>query len=64
MVLAGYLVELLFGALRIIPTDRAVSVIEQGPNWNDTSVLNIVFLVVAVVLVWRFLQIGGRRCCA
>ena len=59
MAVAGYIVEWLFGLLRIITTNRSVSVIEQGPTWNYTSVLNIVFLVVAAVLVWRFARTGG-----
>jgi uncharacterized membrane protein YraQ (UPF0718 family) len=60
MAAAGYLVEGAFGALGIIPTNRAVSAIEQGPTWNYTSVLNIVFLLIAAALVWRFLRTGGR----
>jgi uncharacterized membrane protein YraQ (UPF0718 family) len=59
MALAGYLVELLFGALGIIPTNRAVSAISQGPSWDYTTVLNIIFLLVAALLVWRFLRTGG-----
>jgi hypothetical protein len=59
MAAAGYVVEIVFGALGIIPTGRAVSVISEGPTWNYTSVLNIVFLVVAAVLVARFLRTGG-----
>jgi len=27
--------------------------------WNYTTVLNIIFLGVAAVLVWRFLRTGG-----
>ena len=60
MALAGYLVELLFGALGIIPTDRNISAISQGPSWDYTTVLNIIFLAIAAVLVWRFLSTGGR----
>src|SRR5262249_18627673 len=37
MALAGYLVELLFGALGIIPTNRTVSAIAEGPTLNYTS---------------------------
>src|SRR5207249_3764194 len=59
MAAAGYIVEVVFGALGIIPTDRAVSAITQGPTWNYTAVLNIVFLAVAAVLVARFLRTGG-----
>jgi uncharacterized protein len=58
MAAAGYVVEITFGALGIIPTNRNVGVITQGPTWNYTSVLNIVFLVIAAVLVWRFLRTG------
>ncbi|MDQ2745126.1 MAG: permease [Chloroflexota bacterium] len=59
MALAGYVVEVLFGALGIIPTNRAVGVITQGPSWNYTSVLNILFLAIAAALVLRFLRTGG-----
>ncbi len=59
MAVAGYVVEVVFGALGIIPTDRAVGVITQGPSLNYTSVLNVVFLVLAAVLVVRFLRTGG-----
>ncbi len=59
MALAGYVVEVLFGALGIIPTNRAVGVITEGPSWNYTSALNIVFLFVALVLLLRFFRTGG-----
>jgi uncharacterized membrane protein YraQ (UPF0718 family) len=59
MALAGYAVEWLFETLGIIPTSRAVGVIAEGPTWNYTTVLNIVFFVVAAVLVVRFLRTGG-----
>jgi uncharacterized protein len=56
---AGYVVEALFGALGIIPKDRAVGVATQGPVWNYTSVLNVIFLAVAATLMIRFLRTGG-----
>jgi uncharacterized membrane protein YraQ (UPF0718 family) len=59
MAAAGYVVEILFGALGIIPTDRAVTLITQGPTWNYTTVLNIIFLGVAALLLWRFFKTGG-----
>jgi uncharacterized membrane protein YraQ (UPF0718 family) len=59
MAAAGYIVEVVFGAVGIIPTTRAVSAITEGPTWNYTTVLNIVFLMVAAVLVLRFLRTGG-----
>ncbi len=59
MAAAGYIVELLFGALGIIPTNRAVNAIEQGPSLNYTTGLNVVFLVLAAILIVRFLRTGG-----
>jgi hypothetical protein len=34
-------------------------VITQGPSWNYTSALNIIFLVVAALLLHRFFRTGG-----
>jgi hypothetical protein len=34
-------------------------VVEAQISLNYTTVLNVVFLVVAAVLVWRFLRTGG-----
>ena len=59
MAVAGYIVEIVFGALGIIPKDRAASALAEGPQLNYTSILNIVFLVVAAVFVWRFARTGG-----
>src|SRR6266513_3618487 len=47
MVLAGYAVELIFGALHLIPSQRDASVIEPHLAWNYTTWLNIAFLAVA-----------------
>src|SRR5260221_7990233 len=60
MALAGYLVELLFGALGIIPTNRSVAAVTEGPSLEFTSVLNVVFLPGAARLLWRFLRTGSR----
>jgi uncharacterized membrane protein YraQ (UPF0718 family) len=59
MAAAGYVVEVLFAALGIIPQNRNVVAITEGMQWNYTSVLNILFLVIAAVLVIRFLRTGG-----
>ncbi|HYB37448.1 MAG TPA: permease [Mycobacterium sp.] len=59
MIAAGYLVELLFGATRLIPTHRSATVMHAGISWNYTTWLNIVFLVIAAVLVARFATTGG-----
>jgi uncharacterized protein len=59
MAAAGYVVEFLFGAFGLIPTNRQVVAISEGVQWNYTSVLNILFLLLAAVLVIRFLRTGG-----
>jgi uncharacterized protein len=59
MVGAGYVVEFVFGALGLIPTERHAQVGEMGVQWNYTTVLNIVFLVLAAALLVRFGRTGG-----
>jgi uncharacterized membrane protein YraQ (UPF0718 family) len=59
MVIAGYLVELLFGAASLIPEDRNAMVMTAGISWNYTTWLNIAFLILAAVLVVRFFTTGG-----
>jgi uncharacterized protein len=59
MAAAGYIIELLFGAFGIIPTNHDVRTITEGIHWNYTSVLNILFLILAALLVVRFLRTGG-----
>jgi uncharacterized membrane protein YraQ (UPF0718 family) len=60
MVIAGYIIEFLFGALGLIPAQRAARVAEQGIQWNYTTVLNIIFLLLAAALLARFFRSGGR----
>jgi uncharacterized membrane protein YraQ (UPF0718 family) len=59
MAAAGYIVEFLFEALGIIPQDRNVVAITEGVHWNYTSILNIIFLILAAILVIRFIRTGG-----
>jgi uncharacterized protein len=59
MVCAGYLVELLFGAANLIPTQRNAKVILATISWDYTTWLNISFLVVAAVVIVRFVTTGG-----
>ncbi|WP_432850461.1 permease [Amycolatopsis sp. CA-161197] len=60
MVAAGYAVELLFGVTGLTPTQRTATVGESGISWNYTTWLNIVFLLLAGLLVVRFVRTGGR----
>jgi uncharacterized membrane protein YraQ (UPF0718 family) len=59
MVIAGYIVEFVFGAAGLIPAERAAKVTETGISWNYTTVLNIVFLILAAALLVRFFLSGG-----
>ncbi len=59
MVAAGYIVEFLFGALGIIPQNRNIAAFTGGIQWNYTTILNIIFLILAAALVIRFIRTGG-----
>ncbi|MFE2966953.1 permease [Streptomyces sp. NPDC059340] len=61
MVLAGYVVEFLFGGLGLIPDQADAEIPMEGVSWNYTTWLNIAFLLLAAALVWRFLRTGGRE---
>jgi uncharacterized membrane protein YraQ (UPF0718 family) len=60
MVAAGYVVEVLFGLLGLVPDERRAKVVEASVKLNYTTVLNVVFLGLAAVLVVRFVRTGGR----
>jgi len=59
MVLAGLFVEVVFGALDLIPSERNAKVTEASVTWNYTTFLNIAFLGLAAALVWRYFRRGG-----
>ncbi|WP_330309149.1 MULTISPECIES: permease [unclassified Streptomyces] len=59
MVLAGYVVEFVFGGLGLIPDQADAEIPMEGVSWNYTTWLNIVFLLLAATLVWRFVRTGG-----
>jgi uncharacterized protein len=59
MVIAGYLVELIFGVAGLIPSQRNAMVMDAGISWNYTTWLNIAFLGLAAALVVRFVTTGG-----
>jgi uncharacterized membrane protein YraQ (UPF0718 family) len=62
MVAAGYVIELVFTPLHLVPTGaRHASVGQNGVTWNYTTWLNIAFLALAAVLIWRFFATGGRQ---
>jgi uncharacterized protein len=62
MVAAGYLVEILFSLLGLVPTERNAKVGEITIQWNYTTVLNILALLVAAFMSFRFSEPEGFRC--
>jgi uncharacterized membrane protein YraQ (UPF0718 family) len=59
MVAAAYVVELLFGGLGLVPDTRNAKVVDANITWNYTTVLNIAFLTLAIILLVRFFRTGG-----
>jgi uncharacterized membrane protein YraQ (UPF0718 family) len=56
---AGLLIDLTFRTLALVPEERNARVVGASVELNYTTVLNIIFLVLAAVLVWRFVRTGG-----
>jgi uncharacterized membrane protein YraQ (UPF0718 family) len=59
MAAAGLIVDLIFAALGLVPIHRNARVVEASIQLNYTTVLNVLFLILAAVLVWRFMKAGG-----
>jgi uncharacterized membrane protein YraQ (UPF0718 family) len=59
MAVAALVVEFLFGAVGLVPRQRQAQVVEASISWNYTTWLNMCFVVLAGVLIWRFLKTGG-----
>ncbi|MGN6742763.1 MAG: permease [Amnibacterium sp.] len=59
MVLAGYVIELLFTLLHLVPTERSARVLDAGITWDYTTWLNIVFLAIAAFLLVVFIRSGS-----
>ena len=61
IVLAGFFTEVLFGWLHLIPTTRHALEMSSGISLNYTTVLNMIFVILAVLLVTRFYKTGGIK---
>ena len=57
---AGYVIELVFGGLGLIPSPATATIPDQGVSLDYTTWLNIVFLLLAAALIVRFARTGGR----
>ncbi|AJE44130.1 permease [Streptomyces nodosus] len=61
MAVAGYVVEFVFGGLGLVPDQARARIPGEGVRWNYTTWFNIAFLLLAAVLLVRFLRTGGLR---
>jgi len=59
MAAAGYVIEIVFTPLGLVPTERNATVVDAGFSWNYTTWLNLVFLFLAAALTTRFVRTGG-----
>ena len=59
MVIAGYVIEVVFGGLGLIPDPASAKIPDQGVAWDYTTWLNIAFFLLAAVLLVRFVRSGG-----
>jgi len=59
MAAAGFLIEIVFDALGLIPPRGNLEVLHAMISLNYTSVLNIIFIFMALAMVMRFFRNGG-----
>ena len=53
------MIELVFGGLGLVPGRASARIPDSGASWDYTTWLNIVFLLLAAVLIVRFARTGG-----
>src|SRR3954452_23791637 len=56
---AALVIEFVFQALHLVPSERHARIVEASISMNYTTVLNIIFLAIAALLLWRFFTTGG-----
>src|SRR5215212_3938816 len=59
MVAAGFIVEFVFDGLNLIPSERNAKIVEASVRLNYTTILDLVFLALGALLVWRYFSRGG-----
>jgi len=59
MVLAGLVTEFISQAVGLVPSARNAKIVEASVQWNYTTFLNIAFLFLAALLLWRYFRRGG-----
>jgi uncharacterized membrane protein YraQ (UPF0718 family) len=61
MVAAALVIELIFQLLGLIPSQRNAQIVEASISLNYTTVLNVIFLLIALLLMIRFFKTGGPK---
>jgi uncharacterized membrane protein YraQ (UPF0718 family) len=61
IVAASLVVEFLFQVAGLVPQERHAHIMRASVTLNYTTVLNVIFLLLAAVLAWRFLRTNGLR---
>jgi uncharacterized membrane protein YraQ (UPF0718 family) len=61
MVGGALVIEFLFGAAGWIPQQRSAQIVEAAITLNYTTILDLIFLVLAALLLIRFFRTGGRQ---
>src|SRR2546430_1577140 len=56
---AALVIEFVFQALHLVPSERHARIVEASISMNYTTMLNIIFLAIAALLLWRFFTTGG-----
>src|SRR5881398_139389 len=59
MVAAGLVTEFVFQGLGLVPSARSAKIVQASVQWNYTTALNIAFLLLASMLLWRYFTRGG-----
>ena len=61
MVAAGYAIEILFQLLNLVPAERVAKVTTASVSFNYTTILNIIFILIAGFVLIRFFRTGGKK---
>ena len=61
MVGGALVIEFLFHAAGWVPQQRSAQIVEAAVTMNYTTILNLIFLVLAALLLGRFFRTGGRQ---
>lgn len=61
MALAGLVIEWLFSLLGLVPTTRLAVVRPEAISWNYTTVLDLAFLLLSALLLFRFFRTRGMQ---